>query len=91
MDFLLSAERMYYKAAFWSVLVGTIYTVWTVIFEIFINMNEEGDPYIYSSYNWSESWTPILFYFASAVILTVFTAIATFIKNIFLIFSGVGS
>merc|ERR1712130_278592 len=32
-DFLISAERMYYKACFWTVSLGTIYTFWAIIYE----------------------------------------------------------
>eukprot|EP00483_Globobulimina_turgida_P012655 UN12678 len=54
-DFLLSAEKMYYKSVFWSVLFGTIYTIWTIIFEIFIHKTKDGDTYIYPAYDWSKS------------------------------------
>eukprot|EP01083_Nonionella_stella_P159041 518394_1 len=84
LNFYLSAERMHYKSFIWSGLLGTLYTIWTIIFEITINMNEEGDPYIYSTYDWSKSMTPIIYYFLSWVILTAFTAIATFTKNLIL-------
>eukprot|EP01084_Bolivina_argentea_P160816 279999_1 len=86
LDFYLSAQQMYYKAAFWSIMLGTVYTMWTIIFEIFINLNESGDPYIYSIYNWSESIsTPIMYYFLSVALLTGFTAIITLTKNVLLI------
>ena len=91
LDFLLSAERLYYKGCFWPILFGTIYTIWTVVFELAIGFNEERDPYLYSDYDWSDSMTPIAYYLASAVTLTIFTILATFIKNIILICSGVGN
>eukprot|EP01083_Nonionella_stella_P035193 96140_1 len=85
LDFYLSAERMYYKASVWPILLGTVYTIWTIIFELTLNMNDQGDPYIYSTYDWSESMEPIIYYLLSAFIMTVFTFIATVTKNLIFI------
>ena len=83
-DFLLSAERFYYKATFWPVLLGSIFTIWSLIFTYANMTNEHGKPYIYSSYDWSSSTIkPIGFYFASVIILTIISIIAAFIKKEF--------
>ena len=89
-DFLLSAERMYYKSVFWPVLLGILFTFWTLIFEAAGWKNEAGQPYVYSSYDWSASAMPLVFFFLSIVFLTAFSALATFIKNMILMKSDIG-
>ena len=90
-DFLLSAERMYYKATTWPVLLGTLFTIWSLIHYHSGLTNEHGNRYIYSSYDWSSSTAkPIGFYFASVVILTFFSCLSTFIKNLIIMRSGLG-
>ena len=90
-DFLISAERMYYKSFIWGILLGTLFTIWTLFFEFFINENEYGDPWLYEVYNWSEGWQePLMYYFISLGCLIVFTVIAAFIKNLVLMCSGIG-
>ena len=90
-DFLLSAERFYYKATIWPVLLGTIFTIWSLIFTVLGLKDQNGNPYIYKAYNWSSGVAnPIGIYFASVGILIVISIIAAFIKNIILIRSDIG-
>lgn len=91
LDFMLSAERLYYKSAIWPVLLGTVFTVWTGIFAAAGLKNDFGKPYVYAVYDWKTSVTgPIILYFVSLVILIIFTSLWTFIKNLILIRSNVG-
>ena len=89
-DFTLSAERMYYKSVFWAVMLGVVFTIWTLIFEAAGWKNEMGQAYVYSSYDWSESLMPLAFFFASLALLGIFSAIATFVKNMILMKSDIG-
>lgn len=90
-DFLISAERMYYKSFIWGILLGTLYTIWSLFFEFFINENENGDPWLYETYNWSEGWQePLMMYFISLGAIIVVTVIAAFIKNLILMCSEIG-
>ena len=90
-DFMLSAERLYYKSTIWPVLLGTAFTVWTGIFAAAGLKNDFGKPYVYAVYDWKTSVTgPLIIFLISVVILTMFTALWTFIKNLILIRSNVG-
>ena len=89
-DFLLSAERFYYKATFWAVLFGTLFAIWSLIFTAAELTNEDGKPYIYSSFDWtSGAAKPVGYYFASVAILIIISVFAAFIKNIILIRSDI--
>ena len=90
-DFILSAERLYYKATIWPILCGIIYIFWGIIFEIAGWKNDRGYQYIYSTMDWSEGVvTPLTISLVSIFAAAVLTALATFIKNLILISSGYG-
>ena len=90
-DFLLSAERFYYKATIWACLLGSIFTIWSLIFTAAGLKDQNGNPYIYEAYDWSSGAAkPIGLFFATLAILTVISIIAAFIKNIILISSDIG-
>ena len=81
-DFIISTEKMYYKSCIWSILFGTLYTIWTVIFEILELETHQGEKYIYEVFDWSEGLgNPLIFYFLSMAILILVTVAATFFKN----------
>ena len=85
-DFLISAEKMYYKSIIWPVLFGIMFTIWSIIFEIMNLQNQNGDEYIYEVYDWGESIEiPILFCFISMIIVIIISVFATYIKNVILI------
>ena len=81
-DYLLSAEAVYYKSAIWSILFGTVFNIWIIIFEAAGWENENGEPYIYRVSDWSEGWEgPLTIYFISAALLCIFTTLAACIKG----------
>ena len=89
-DYLCSAERLYYKSCIWPILMAFIYTMWTIIFECTLNMNEENDPFLYEVYNWSEHQIlPTILFFISCILLSIWTWIAVVIKNFILMKSGI--
>ena len=53
-DYLLSAEAVYYKSAIWSILFGTAFQIWIIIFEAASWENEYGEGHLHRSGNWSE-------------------------------------
>ena len=71
-------------------MLGVVYTIWTIIFEAAGWKNENGETYVYAAYDWSESLMPLFFFFLSAAILTIYSVIATFIKNLILMKSDIG-
>merc|ERR1719384_2301827 len=84
-DFLLSAERLYYKSCIWSMLLGFLYLIWSIIFEIFINFSEVGDPYLYAVFNWSEhQLIPTIIFIISMIASCLITSFWAFIKNLIL-------
>ena len=97
-DYLLSAERMYYRSAIWSIVFGSIYEGWTLIFEFVRidayyesalnhnqNTNNGGYPYVYEVTDWSDNWKLALtVYFISISGLLVVTALAACSKNMIL-------
>ena len=86
MDYLLSAEIMGFRSIIWPILFGTLYTIWSVIFEFTIKVNGAGDSYIYSTMDWSEEWeTPLILYGLSVVVVSVITLLASCLKNCILV------
>jgi len=85
-DYLLSAERMRWKSIMYPCLFGILYAIWSIIFDFTIEVNEDGDHYIYSFLDWSEGVTePLIFTLATVVLLSLFTALGVFTKNMILI------
>jgi len=81
-DYLLSAERIYYRSAILPIVFGVIYVVWTVVFEFTFHENPRGDPWIYESMDWSSGWRSPLGYFGiGAASLVLVSWIAAFLKN----------
>ena len=82
-DYLLSAEAVYYKSAIWSILFGTVFNIWIIIFEAAGWENENGEPYIYRVSDWSEGWEgPLTIYFISALLLCIWSSLAACIKDL---------
>eukprot|EP01084_Bolivina_argentea_P228695 386195_1 len=84
-DFLFSMDRMYYKACLWPIVLWIIYTICTIIFALFINVNEKSDTYLYSIFDWFESMKPIIYCISTFFNVSVWVVLSTFIKNIILI------
>ena len=81
-DYLLSAERIYYRSALLPILFSSLYAIWTVVFEFTIGQSPNGDPYIYEPVDWRSGWkAPLQFYGIGLVALVVVTWTAAFIKN----------
>ena len=90
-DFLLSAERFYYKATIWQFFYALVYVLWTLIFEAAGWTNRSGDTFIYAESNWSEDFVvPMIVLLVSLLMLGILAALAAFIKNLILIRSGLG-
>ena len=88
-DFIISTEKMYYKSCIWSILFGTLFTIWTGVFAVLGLENHNGEKYIYEVFDWSQGYeNPILFYFLSMGILIFVSIIAAFFKNLRLSTAG---
>ena len=85
-DFIFSAQKLYYKSFFWSVLFFTVWTIFSILYDMSGGQNEYGQPFIFETVDWSQqTMVPMIKYWYSIMMLILFNTLFTFSKNLILI------
>lgn len=85
-DFIFSGQKLYYKSFFWSILFFTIWTIFSILYDMNGAGNEYGQPFIFETVDWSQqTMIPMIKYWYSIMMLILFNSLFTFGKNLILI------